>query len=66
MTNPRLRELLDARKANSLDDSALNNVMNQIAEEVVERAKFLAVIQMDDGAVTHNDDGTATFNKGHI
>ncbi|MBE6128117.1 MAG: enhanced serine sensitivity protein SseB [Erysipelotrichaceae bacterium] len=64
LTNPRLRELLDARKENSLNDSALQNVMNQIAEEVVERAKFLAVIQMDDSAVTHNEDGTATFNQG--
>ena len=62
--NPKLSELLREKKEiKSGNSERLPEVMNQIAEETAEHARFLAIIQHDDDAVETHEDGTAVFRK---
>ena len=60
--NPYLKSLLAKRKTAPEEDQM--KLLNQIAHEMATNAYFLALVHIDKSAVTHNDDGTAVFNKG--
>ena len=60
--NPYLKSLLAKRKTAPEEDQM--KLLNQIAHEMATNAYFLALVHIDKSEVTHNDDGTAVFNKG--
>lgn len=62
LQNPYLQELFAALA--SADGEERKTLMNQIAREFVEEARFLAIVQMDDDAVEQKDDNTVVFKEG--